>query len=261
MTARTMMQAASLLTGSTRGWWFIAGLLFLLCVVLAVRLASLYGIQEARPALNFAPASVHERDAELVLYPADSSTPVRDNIERARLSAVLLGVVTAGSRASASLSIDGSPVAVYKAGDTLRQGVTLESIEPARVVIREQGARRYLPLEALAEGAADLTAPPPAAQENGSTGLDVGVSTVVTDDGQPGLKVDRIGDGLEAPVDIVEGDVIVAVAGRPLTDFLGDPGALAQLTARERLAVTLIRNGVDTEIEVGGDIVRALMNR
>lgn len=255
---------------SPRGLWWLVAALLVLCLLLAARLVFVVATGPAKPVVSFPPAVTSSDVRELALYPSATGPVVDRETEKARINAELLGVVTSGARASASIVVSGGKVAVYQVGDDLAAGVTVEAIEPTRVVVREQGVLRHIALKSLvAEGGPGFT--PVAVDSQGGeqeagSGMApalplVEVSTILTDDGQAAIRVDRIDGGLGQRVALNSGDIIVAVDGQSLASIMADGNALERLAGRQALSVTLIRNGVDTEIEVDGEIVKSLMGR
>jgi len=221
------------------------------------------------PEVSF-PAPQAQVDTSYSLYPGAGSAPADEAIEQldvARINAVVVGIVSRAEGAWVNISLDGKTDRIYTIGDRLAPSVVVEAIVPDGVVVREQGVLRRIPLRSLvAEGAPAISVSSPALAVPAVTGdeLDstsaaelidsLGVTAVINADGSTGLRVDSLDAQLPA-LGLSEGDVVVAVNGRPVAELMADARALADLRAEPQLAVTLRRDGSEQDISVDGAVI------
>lgn len=86
---------------------------------------------------------------------------------RGRLQVRMTGLMAAGPRGTAILSIDGAPARAFRVGDTLAPGVTLAEVHADGIVVNQDGMD-----EAITAPAAEPPAPGfiPAGSPQGGTG-------------------------------------------------------------------------------------------
>lgn len=255
--------------GSRRSLWSLSVLLGLLCLAAGVRLGLLFSVPTHLPVVSF-PAPAAQVERHYSLYPGAGSVPVDEAVEQldvARINAVVVGIVSRAEGAWVNISLDGKTDRIYTIGDSLAPSVVVEAIVPDGVVVREQGVLRRIPLRSLvAEGAPAISVSSPALAVPTVTGdeLDstsaaelidnLGVTAVINADGSTGLRVDSLDAQLPA-LGLSEGDVVVAVNGRPVAELMADARALADLRAEPQLAVTLRRDGSEQDISVDGAVI------
>ena len=243
---------------SPRGWRWLNGLLALLCLLAAVRLALLLMVPVGAPILALPPAAGDGRGG-IALYPGVSGAVAdRDALPAASLGAEVLGVITRGDRAWANIAVDGATDGIYRPGDELASGVTVARIEPGLVVVREQGQLRHIPLRTLlAAGDAPLGAALPPA----SAGAAMAVSLTTTAGGDQALRLDAL-DGDAVARGFAPGDLVVGLDDRPLADLLGDGDAMAALGAGAgEYRVRVLRDGGEHEITIDAAQVASWFNR
>ncbi|MAT50963.1 MAG: hypothetical protein CMK32_07255 [Porticoccaceae bacterium] len=250
----------------TGGWsrigYCLCAVLGLVAVVMVVGLVADLRTPPGYPLIRFPDSGSDARPPIAGLF-GDGSDPAEgsEQLPVARVGAVVVGVVTVGDRALASIAVDGAGDRLYAEGDALASGVEVAAIEPGLVIVHEQGQRRKLLLKSLLSAGGDpLLFDTPATASETARDDGIGLSSVVGPDGGLALKVDRI-DGLQAVADGFEtGDLITAVNGSPLADWLAaghDPDSLGGGI----LTVTVNRAGRPTTIELAADDVLPWLSR
>lgn len=245
---------------TSRVQWLVCLVLAVLCVLAAVKLTALMVTGPALPGIKFPPVQSSPRLAGADLYPAaGSAMPAGETLSEAAIDASLSGVIYLPDRALASIAVGNGREKVYRAGDELVAGATLERIEASRVVISERGVLRQLTLKSL------LDSQPPI-EVNESLVPDSGLPPVVAspvlgDNGISGLRVDQLEPELEALDLVRRGDVVVAVDGVGLQSLMADPVAMGRLAEREVLTLTVLRDGSETTVDIDGEIIQTMMNQ
>lgn len=241
----------------------LCALLALVCLLLGARLV--WGVLQpaALPTLQFARPAMTPAALGFALYPHVAAAPLADRLQAASLDARLLGVMQVGERALASLAIKGEPERVFGVGDELASGVTLERIEARRVVVRERGDLRSLALVRLTADKAPIRVAaahgkPPSEPAGGASLADWG-RWEVTPEGDSGLRVERVAAALQGRIQA--GDLVTAINGRGLTEWLAAGDALRQLARSEELHVSLVRGARRLEINLATEVALALVGR
>jgi type II secretion system protein C len=178
-----------------------------------------------------------------------------ENIQPTRINAVLLGVMIVGDKAIASISTPKKKKGVYRVGDELQRGVTVEAIEDVRVVLDENGRLRELTLKTMFEqGIAEDKAMPEAGSNNAAadTGLAdmVSLSPVTLADKSTGIKLQRAHADLLAMSEMQVGDVIVQVGDVAVSELMNNPIKLQALMTQASVPMQIERDGQRQEIYV-----------
>ncbi len=251
--------------GDRRTLWLLCGVLAVLCVAAAVRLVLLVTGDSPQPAVRFAAA---ERDTGAIPALFAGDTPVRDggeDLDVARIEARLLGVLSRGDRALASIAVEGETDSIYAEGEQLSASVVVERILPRSVIVREQGELRRIPLDSLVEDGGPVIGT--AAGTDAGTGakteasLPGSVTPTLTEDGSTGFRIERLDPGMAKLGPVAEGDVVMAVEGRPVAALLGDPGARKRLTGSDTLTVTVLRDGRELDLSLDARVLNRWLNR
>jgi hypothetical protein len=249
---------------SPRGLQIVCGVLALATILAAAKLVAVLVAADGVPRVVFPQPPRQPQVAALNLYPrGDSGQIAGDNLSEAALDARLLGVVRGDSQAFATLVIKGNSKTVFRVGDSLAAGVSLEAIEPTRVVVRERGALRRISLATLLDQQPPLgLAPEPVAGVGGkgSPQALLLATPVLAEDGASALRIDQLGPDLESLGLVARGDLVVAVAGRPLAELMADGALLRELESRDTLTLTLVRDGSETTVDVDSAIIRSLLS-
>lgn len=238
--------------------WLLCALLALLCLAVAARLALLTLGDARQPTVRFPAVAGADSARDFAVYPGDGSPSSNgEDLAVARIDAVLLGVLGRGERALASIALEGERDRIYAEGDRLAPGVEVERILPRAVIVREQGQRRRIPLKSLVDDGGPLierAGAGPASEPPSPRG--VGLSPAITGDGATGLRVERLDPALADLAGVEQGDLVVAVEGRPVATLMDDREALAQLAGSDSLAVTVLRDGREQELSLDGRLLR-----
>jgi type II secretion system protein C len=176
-----------------------------------------------------------------------------ENIQPSRINAELLGVMIVGDKAIASISTPKKKKGVYRVGDELQRGVTVDAIEDMRVVLDENGRLRELRLKASFEQG---IAEDKAAASNNSTAADTGLADMVSlspvtlADKSTGIKLQRAHSDLLAMSEMQEGDVIVQVGDVAVSELMNNPIKLQALMSQTSVPIQVERDGQRQEIYV-----------
>jgi general secretion pathway protein C len=266
--------------------WQWAGccVLAALCLLAGARLVALLLVEPVAPTIQFPMAMAAQRPAPIRLFPEIDRRAVVANeaLSEASVNARLLGVIYLESRPLASMVVNSGKEAIYKVGDTLAPGVTVERIETLQVVVREGGGLRKISLASLLDNHSPIQmAPihmaqsqmaPGAVAPNGMAAsqsfarhgvgqLPLAATLAINEDGVSGLRIDRLGAEL-ATMGLVEpGDLVIAVDGVALAELAADSTAMTQLAERDNLQLTVIRAGNRVAVDVDGATVRTLLGQ
>jgi type II secretion system protein C len=178
-----------------------------------------------------------------------------ENIQPSRINAALLGVMIVGDKSIASISTPKKKNGVYRVGDELQRGVTVDAIEDRRVVLDENGRLRELTLKAASEqGIAKDNAMNGASR--GKAAVDTGLADMVSlapvtlADKSTGIKLQRAHSDLLAMSEIQEGDVIVQVGDVAVSELMNNPIKLQALMTQASVPMQVERDGQRQEIYV-----------
>jgi type II secretion system protein C len=249
---------------SRRSRWLVYAVLGLLLVLAVVRIVVLTLAEAEKPIVTFpAPAATGQRQG-INLFPSAGPGEVSEDLAEAAVNAQLQGVIHSSDRALANLMVNGKKEAVFKVGDDIAGGVTIETIEATRVVVRERGQLRSITLKSLLDGRQGgqiELAPQPAEDRAGAlrSSIQVEFTPVVTANGSSGMRIEHMGESLAALGLFEEDDVLVAVEGRPLADVFADPELQASLREKRSVSVTLERQGAEVNLDVETETLNTLI--
>ena len=245
---------------SLKWQWAGCALLGVACLLVMIKLAGLLFVEPVEPVVRFSRPVATQAIANVTLYPAGGAVAQStENLTESSFNAQLLGVIHRADRSIASIAVKGQKEKVFRAGDSLASGVTLERIETNRVVIRERGALKQITLKSLLEKGTpiqvDKTGVSPV------NGLPPVIATpVLGDEGISGLRVDQLNADIEALDLVHKGDLVVAVDGVGLSTLMADQAAIGRLSQRDQLSLTVIRNGQETSVDISGELIRTIMS-
>ena len=186
-----------------------------------------------------------------------------ENLANASIRAELLGVVISPWGSYAAISTSANPDGVYAIGDSIGNNVTLEAIEPARVIISQQGSRRQIPLNSITEAGSSTQGVDQsgllelnesrAGQEQGFnlSGLLSAAPEMVPGIGM-GLRLGNLSADLADLADVQEGDVLISVNGSAVSDMMSNPVMWQQFSQMTSMPVTIMRDGEQIELFVNG---------
>ncbi len=264
--------------------WAGCGVLAALCLLAGVRLVALLLAEPVAPTIQFPMAVAAQRPAPIRLFPEmDRRVAVANEaLTEASVNARLLGVIYRESRPLASMVVNNGKETIYKVGDNLVPGVTVERIETLQVVVREGGGLRKISLASLLDNNSPIQMAPsqmaatpmtagavaPGGMATGQSfarhgvgQLPVAATLAISEDGVSGLRIDRL-DAELATMGLVEpGDLVIAVDGVALAELAADSAAMVQLAERQNLQLTVIRAGNRVAVDVDGATVRTLLGQ
>lgn len=182
-----------------------------------------------------------------------------EDIADASINAELLGVVIAGDDSVATIVVSRRDAQVYRIGDELERNVTLEEVEPNRVVISQSGTRRQILLKDIT-GAARPNSDEnslirvnnaPAQAGVGFSLPGVGSTTPINVPGEgTGLRVSGISSDIADLADLQDDDVVLNINGTPVSDLFSNPLLWQQFSQETNLPMTVLRDGTQQEVYV-----------
>lgn len=172
----------------------------------------------------------------------------------ATINAELLGVVIQGDRAIASISVPRNPNGVYEVGDEISPGVSLERIEPLRVVVSERGTLRQIPLKPIVARRAAENTQLLETVESDTAGFSLsgvlGATPIQVAGVGLGIRLDSLDDEIVQISDLRVRDVILNVDGTPVSDLMTSPQRWQQLMMESNVTLDIQRDGVEQQITV-----------
>lgn len=241
----------------------LVGLLLAVMVVLLLQLSAALRVEASVPDIKFsAPGSAVNDDNWFSIYPQSVVERPTDTLQVAALDARLLGIIRQGQSALANIALDGKDDRLYREGDSLARGVTLEQIGVNHIVVRESGELRKIVFPSLKNKADQpLLSVQQKSVEAAPKKVKVQLkgTTLFNESGIAGFRLDALPDSLER-LDIVRaGDVVVAVDGKQLASLAADQNAVGHLLQRDSLQVSILRNGSEMDVNVKSDVLKSLI--
>gem|GEM_PF-115964 len=193
----------------------------------------------------------------------EESAVSEENLANASIRAELLGVVISPWGAYAAISTSANPDGVYGIGDSIETGVTLEAIEPTRVIISQRGSRRQIPLNSITEagGAGQREDESGLLELNESqAGFEQGFNLSGLLSAAPemvpgiglGLRLGNLSADLADLADVQEGDVLISVNGSAVSEMISNPVMWQQFSQMTSMPITVMRNDQQIELFVNG---------
>ena len=186
----------------------------------------------------------------------------------ASVNAKLLGVTISERTSLATLTFNGRPEQVYRVGDKLGSAVVIKQIQPFRIVVEQNGARRQILLQKAdsvmqTEQSEDSFDQASGGQGAGDEGFAManmfGAVPVQVDNYGSGFKLNKLSDEMKSLADIEDGDVVVDIGGTGIQELMSDPAQWVNYTNESSLPVTVIRNGEEVVIYVNAASLSAKM--
>lgn len=187
----------------------------------------------------------------------------QENITESNIRAELKGIIELGERSVAIIHIGGKQDKdVFGVGDKLKGNVTIEAIEPNRVLIRENGNIRSLTMK---ENAAEIALSGKRQDNlpvdegvgkslNQVAGINspvlAGINFVQTDNGETGMSLGSINPQMLEGTDLRADDVIVSAGGNSVQQIMASPTSYQSLLRSDSLDVTIIRNGEEEIVNI-----------
>ena len=244
----------------------VAAALAVLCLWLIAAIVSQLSYKETEsvPMVRVAPAPALNWNwfgAELPLAKTEEAVQISEQLATANLNARLLGVVLAGESSSATLRVNNSPEAVYHIGDDLGASSTIVDIQPYRIVIDQNGAKKQILLQkpdSIIE-TEQVSSASQVAPDNGFALANMFGAVPVMTDGAAGFKMNNLSDEMKQLADIQEGDVITKVDGVAIQDIMANPQKWMTLSGSSSLPVTVLRQGQQQTIYINAASLSAKM--
>ena len=240
-------------------------LLGLLCILLLASIAVLY-IEEGETVKPIAPVKLN--NASLRWNWFSGSQPVNEitevvELENATLNAKLLGVMISDTIASATIAFNGKPQKVYHVGDKLGSAVTIEKIEPYRIIVKQNGTNKQI-LMAKADSVIETQRPVVDAggqQEDGGFAMAnmFGAVPIRVDEYGSGFKLNKLSKEMRMLADLEDNDVVVDVGGVGVQELMSDPQQWVKYSTQSSLPVTVIRDGQPVVVYVNAASLSAKM--
>ena len=184
----------------------------------------------------------------------------QEELAVANINAELLGVVIAGEDSVATIAISRAGAQVFRIGDEIERNVSLEEVEPTRVVISQNGVRRQILLKDVTgktnrnsnneESLIRVNEAP--ANTGGSFNLPgVGSTTPIRlEDGGMGLRLGQVSGEISDLADLQGGDIVLDINGTPVADLFTNPLLWQQFSQETSLPMTVLRGGESEEVYV-----------
>ena len=186
------------------------------------------------------------------------------NFADADVNAKLLGVMLSETISSATISFSGRPEQVYHIGDKLGSSIVIKQIQPFRIIVEQNGAKRQILLkkpdnvmqtEQAPEGYSDNQP----ADEGFAMANMFGALPVKVDNYGSGFKLNKLSNEMKMLADIEDGDVVVDIGGTGVQELMSDPAGWIQYSSQTSLPVTVIRNGEEVVLYVNAASLSAKM--
>ena len=266
------LQPSKLLVMFTAGSWaqrvVVLGnlLLVLICAVLIAMVAMLYtadteGVEPVPRAKSNAVSLRWNwfRGAQPVRQVAEEV----GELENSTLKAKLLGVMISGEIASATLAFNSKPQKVYHVGDKLGSSVTIEKIEPYRIIVKQNGKNSQILLakaDTVIETEQSTGGTSQQAADGGFAMANMFGAVPVRMDGYgSGFKLNKLSKEMKMLADLENNDVVVDVGGTGVQELMSDPQQWIKYSAQSSLPVTVIRDGEPVVIYVNAASLSAKM--
>jgi len=184
-------------------------------------------------------------------------------LENSTLKVKLLGVVISGDISSATLAFNGKPQKVYHVGDKLGSSVTIEEIEPYRIIVNQSGTNKQI-LMAKSDNVIETeqstgTVDGQAADGGFAMANMFGAVPVRIDEYGSGFKLNKLSKEMKMLADLENNDVVVDVGGTGVQELMSDPQQWIKYSAQSSLPVTVIRDGEPVVIYVNAASLSAKM--
>lgn len=196
----------------------------------------------------------------------------RSDLADADINAKLLGIVLSERTSSATIAFNGRPEKVYHIGDKLGSAIVIKQIQPFRIIVEQNGAKRQIQLKK----ADSLMKTEQTVGSNLGDGYIKNSGTKAPDEGFAmanmfgalpvragkygrGFKLSRLSSEMKSLADIEEGDVIVDIGGTDVQSLMANPAEWIKYSGQSSLPVKVIRNGEEVIVNVNAASLSAKM--
>jgi type II secretion system protein C len=184
-------------------------------------------------------------------------------LENSTLKAKLLGVMISEDISSATLAFNGKPQKVYHVGDKLGSSVTIEKIEPYRIIVKQNEKNKQILLakaDTVIETEQSTGGTNKQTAEGGFAMANMfGAVPVRVDEYGSGFKLNKLSEEMKMLADLENNDVVVDVGGTGVQELMSDPQQWIKYSAQSSLPVTVIRDGEPVVIYVNAASLSAKM--
>lgn len=194
------------------------------------------------------------------------------NLADADIKAKLLGVMLSESTSSATIAFNGRPEQVYHIGDKLGSAIEIKQIQPFRIIVEQNGAKRQIQLEKAdsviqTEEVPDTNPLGGTAGRRGRQDAEEGFAMANMFGAVPvragkygsGFRLNKLSNEMKTLADIEDGDVIVDIAGSDIQSLMANPAEWIKYSRQSSLPVKVIRNGEEVIVNVNAASLSAKM--
>jgi type II secretion system protein C len=184
-------------------------------------------------------------------------------LENSTLKAKLLGVIISDNISSATLAFNGKPQEVYHIGDKLGSTVTIEKIEPYRIIVKQNGTNKQIlmakPDNVIEEEQSTGTGEGQTADGGFAMANMFGAVPVRVEGYGSGFKLNKLSKEMKMLADLENSDVVVGVGGTGVQELMSDPQQWIKYSSQSSLPVTVIRDGQPVVVYVNAASLSAKM--
>ncbi|MDC1210840.1 hypothetical protein N8087_02815 [Porticoccaceae bacterium] len=195
-----------------------------------------------------------------------------NDLADADVKAKLLGVVVGENISSATIAFNGRREKVYHIGDKLGSAIEIKQIQPFRIIVEQNGAKRQIQLEKAdsviqTEEVPDTNPLGGSADRLGRQNAEEGFAMANMFGAVPvragkygsGFKLNKLSNEMKTLADIEDGDVIVDIAGSDIQSLMANPAEWIKYSRQSSLPVKVIRNGEEVIVNVNAASLSAKM--
>jgi type II secretory pathway component PulC len=202
-----------------------------------------------------------------------AAAPIEEQVDLndladANVKAKLLGVVLSERTSSATIAFNGRPERVYHIGDKLGSAIVIKQIQPFRIIVEQNGAKRQIQLEkadSLIKTEQSLSSDE--TKGSGKKAADEGFAMANMFGALPvragkygrGFKLNKLSNEMKGLADIEEGDVIVDIGGTDVQSLMANPAEWIKYSRQSSLPVKVLRNGEEVIVNVNAASLSAKM--
>lgn len=206
-----------------------------------------------------------------------TAAPIQEQVDLndladADVKAKLLGVVLSERTSSATIAFNGRPERVYHIGDKLGSAIVIKQIQPFRIIVEQNGARRQIQLKKAdslikTEQTLSTSSGNGDRQNSGNKAADEGFAMANMFGALPvragkygrGFKLNKLSNEMKSLADIEEGDVIVDIGGTDVQSLMANPAEWIKYSSQSSLPVKVLRNGEEVIVNVNAASLSAKM--
>jgi type II secretion system protein C len=188
---------------------------------------------------------------------------VASELENSTLRAKLLGVIISDQLSSATIALNAKPQKVYHVGDKLGFDVTIEEIEPYRIIVKQGGTNKQILMakaDTLIENEESSDSTEGQTADGGFAMANMfGAVPVRMDEYGSGFKLNKLSEEMKMLADLENNDVVVDVGGMGVQELMADPKQWIKYSSESSLPVTVVRDGQPVVVYVNAASLSAKM--